>query len=169
MTSEINQPRFPNCYKAESKPHKFCPGCGHPIVLKMIGQAIDELGIAKETVFLIDIGCSLLAWDVFDLPTSQTHHGRTVPTAVGFKKAEAEREYNSAQGKDYQSYQTRSQQGPRVDNFFRAIMYGHGKCRLLLQPRAPPSCLHPKGHAVRSCQPCSLSTLLSWLFMSVTD
>jgi 2-oxoglutarate ferredoxin oxidoreductase subunit beta len=39
----------------------------------------------------VDIGCSLLAWDFFDLPTTQTHHGRTVPTAVGFKLADPEK------------------------------------------------------------------------------
>ncbi|MFC1726951.1 thiamine pyrophosphate-dependent enzyme [Patescibacteria group bacterium] len=55
--------------------------------MKTLGQVIDELNIADKAIFLIDIGCSLLAWDFFDLPTSQTHHGRTVPTAVGFKKA----------------------------------------------------------------------------------
>lgn len=81
-------PRFPNCYKTESKPHKYCPGCGHPIVLKMLGQVIDELGISQKVVFLVDIGCSLLAWDFFDLPTTQTHHGRTLPLAMGFKKAD---------------------------------------------------------------------------------
>lgn len=81
-------PKFPNCYKQSSKPHKFCPGCGHPVVLKMLGQVIDEMGLAKKTIFLIDIGCSLLAWDFFDLPTSQTHHGRTIPTADGFKLAD---------------------------------------------------------------------------------
>jgi len=85
-----NLPRFPKCYKAESKPHKFCPGCGHPIVLKMLGQVIDEMGIADKVIFMVDIGCSLLAWDYFDLPTTQTHHGRTVPTAVGFKMADPE-------------------------------------------------------------------------------
>jgi 2-oxoglutarate ferredoxin oxidoreductase subunit beta len=84
-------PNFPKCYKTESKPHKFCPGCGHPIVLKMLGQAIDELGIASKTIFLVDIGCSLLAWDFFDLPTSQTHHGRTVPVAIGFKMADPDK------------------------------------------------------------------------------
>lgn len=83
----MKSPRFPRCYKIESKPHNFCPGCGHPIVLKMLGQAIDELGIEDKVVFLIDIGCSLLAWDFFNLPTSQTHHGRTIPTAIGFKMA----------------------------------------------------------------------------------
>lgn len=84
-------PKFPNCYKAESKPHKFCPGCGHPIVLKMLGEVIDEMKIAEKTIFMVDIGCSLLAWDFFDLPTTQTHHGRTIPTAIGFKKADPEK------------------------------------------------------------------------------
>jgi len=84
-------PKFPKCYKIESKPHKFCPGCGHPLVLKMLGQVIDEMGIADKVVLMVDIGCSLLAWDFFDLPTTQTHHGRTVPTAVGFKMADPEK------------------------------------------------------------------------------
>ncbi|MEA3357387.1 MAG: thiamine pyrophosphate-dependent enzyme [Patescibacteria group bacterium] len=81
------QPGFPKCYKQSSKPHNFCPGCGHPVVLNAIGRAVDELRIQKKTVFLIDIGCSLLAWDFFDIDTSQTHHGRTIPVATGFKRA----------------------------------------------------------------------------------
>jgi len=86
-----NIPNFPSCYKVSSKPHKFCPGCGHPIVLKMLGQVIDEMKISNKVIFMVDIGCSLLAWDFFDLPTTQTHHGRTVPTAVGFKMADPEK------------------------------------------------------------------------------
>lgn len=87
----MEKPRFPKCYKTETKPHKFCPGCGHPIVLKMLGQAVDELKIADRLVFFLDIGCSLLAWNYFDLPTTQTHHGRTVPVAKGFKMADPQK------------------------------------------------------------------------------
>jgi 2-oxoglutarate/2-oxoacid ferredoxin oxidoreductase subunit beta len=78
---------FPKCVRLESKPHLFCPGCGHPEVLKALGFAIDELGIQKEVAFGIDIGCSLLAWDYFNIDTIETHHGRTIPTMVGFKRA----------------------------------------------------------------------------------
>ncbi len=81
------QPNFPRCYKISSKPHKFCPGCGYGIILKNLGRVIDEEKLAPHFTFLTDIGCNLLAWDFFDLPTAQTHHGRTVPTAVGFKMA----------------------------------------------------------------------------------
>ncbi len=78
---------FPSCVRIESKPHLFCPGCGHPEALKALGFAIDELGIQKNVAFGVDIGCSLLAWDYFNLDTIETHHGRTIPTMVGFKRA----------------------------------------------------------------------------------
>jgi 2-oxoglutarate ferredoxin oxidoreductase subunit beta len=81
------QPKMPKCWNLASKPHKFCPGCGHGLVLKALGQAIDELGIQDRIVFGCDIGCSLLAWDFFDVDTVQTHHGRTTPVLVGVKRA----------------------------------------------------------------------------------
>jgi 2-oxoglutarate ferredoxin oxidoreductase subunit beta len=88
MAVEIElQPKMPKCWSLASKPHKFCPGCGHGMVLKAIGQAIDELGIQDRVVFGCDIGCSLLSWDFFDVDTVQTHHGRTTPVLVGVKRA----------------------------------------------------------------------------------
>ncbi|MDA8212905.1 MAG: thiamine pyrophosphate-dependent enzyme [Clostridia bacterium] len=80
-------PRMPKCWREESKPHKFCPGCGHGLVLKALGEAIDELGIQDKVVFGADIGCSLLAWDFFNCDTVQTHHGRTTPVVTGVKRA----------------------------------------------------------------------------------
>src|SRR6476660_4230067 len=78
---------FPKCVRVESKPHLFCPGCGHPEVLKAFGFAVDTLGIQRQTAFGVDIGCSLLAFDFFNLDTIETHHGRTVPVMVGIKRA----------------------------------------------------------------------------------
>lgn len=77
---------FPKCVRIESKPHLFCPGCGHPEVLKAFGFAVDELGIQKRVAFGVDIGCSLLAFDFFNIDTIETHHGRTVPVMVGVKR-----------------------------------------------------------------------------------
>ncbi|NPV74109.1 MAG: 2-oxoglutarate synthase [Pelotomaculum sp.] len=84
------QPDMPQSWRAETKPHKFCPGCGHGIVLKCLGQAIDELGLQGRTVFGCDIGCSLLSWDFFNLDSVQTHHGRTTPVMTGIKRARPE-------------------------------------------------------------------------------
>jgi len=82
--SELSMPR---CWNRESKPHRFCPGCGHGLVLKALGMAIDELGLGERLFFACDIGCSLLAWDFFTFPCLQTHHGRTIPVMVGLKRA----------------------------------------------------------------------------------
>lgn len=81
------QPAMPKCWRPESKPHKFCPGCGHGLVLKALGEAIDELGIQDRVVFGCDIGCSLLSWDFFNVDSIQTHHGRTTPVMTGVKRA----------------------------------------------------------------------------------
>lgn len=80
-------PQMPKSWRLESKPHKFCPGCGHGLVLKALGEAIDELGIQDKLVYGCDIGCSLLAWDFFNVDTVQTHHGRTTPVMTGVKRA----------------------------------------------------------------------------------
>ena len=77
----------PKCWNMKSKPHFFCGGCGHAITLKQLGWVIDDLNIQKDTTFGIDIGCSLLAWDFFNIDTIQTHHGRTTPVMVGYKMA----------------------------------------------------------------------------------
>lgn len=82
-----NNLSWPVCYKKSSKPHNFCPGCGHPIILKMLGNVIDELNLQNNTLFGIDIGCSLLAWNFFNIDTIQTHHGRTIPVIVGAKRS----------------------------------------------------------------------------------
>ncbi|HBV99224.1 MAG: 2-oxoglutarate synthase [Peptococcaceae bacterium BICA1-7] len=81
------QVAMPKSWRVDTKPHKFCPGCGHGLVLKAMGEAIDELGIQGKVVYGCDIGCSLLSWDLFNVDTIQTHHGRTTPVITGVKRA----------------------------------------------------------------------------------
>ncbi|MFZ5642790.1 MAG: thiamine pyrophosphate-dependent enzyme [Bacillota bacterium] len=78
---------MPKSWRVDTKPHKFCPGCGHGLVLKALGEAIDELDIQGKVVYGCDIGCSLLSWDFFNVDTVQTHHGRTTPVITGVKRA----------------------------------------------------------------------------------
>ncbi len=87
----MSEHSMPQCWHRESKPHRFCPGCGHGLVLKALGLAVDELGLAERIIFACDIGCSLLAWDFFTFPCMQTHHGRTIPVMVGLKRASPDR------------------------------------------------------------------------------
>ncbi|HBK68422.1 MAG TPA: 2-oxoglutarate synthase, partial [Firmicutes bacterium] len=81
---------MPTSWRKETKPHRFCPGCGHGIALKALGEAVDELGILDRVLYGCDIGCSLLSWDFFNVDSIQTHHGRTIPLIVGAKRARPE-------------------------------------------------------------------------------
>jgi 2-oxoglutarate ferredoxin oxidoreductase subunit beta len=84
----MDKPRIPDCIDFDTKPSNFCPGCGYGLILKTLGQAIDEMEIGPRTVFALDIGCNLLAWDYYGLDTIQTHHGRVTPFMSGYKKAQ---------------------------------------------------------------------------------
>ncbi len=83
----LNQLAMPKSWNQETKPHKFCPGCGHGLVLRVLGELIDEMDLGEKLVFGCDIGCSLLAWDFFNVDSVQTHHGRTTPVIVGLRRA----------------------------------------------------------------------------------
>lgn len=69
---------------------KFCPGCGYPAVLILLKNNLQKLGLLDQAVLGLDIGCSLLAWNFLPISTFQTHHGRAVPTMMGFKRAKKE-------------------------------------------------------------------------------
>lgn len=86
----MNNSLMPKSYKLESKPHLFCPGCGHAMILKHLGFFIDERKLVDKISFVIDIGCSLLAWNFYDVSTVQAHHGRSIPVATGIKFADPE-------------------------------------------------------------------------------
>jgi 2-oxoglutarate/2-oxoacid ferredoxin oxidoreductase subunit beta len=83
----MSEPKIPKSVNVLSKPSNFCPGCGHSLTLKTLGFVIDELDIAQKSVFTTDIGCSLLAWDYYNVDTIQAHHGRAGSTATGVKRA----------------------------------------------------------------------------------
>ncbi|MFH1667581.1 MAG: thiamine pyrophosphate-dependent enzyme [Candidatus Komeilibacteria bacterium] len=55
---------------------------------KALGANIDEMKLQNKTFIGLDIGCALLSWNFFNVDTMQTHHGRTIPVVVGFKKAQ---------------------------------------------------------------------------------
>ena len=89
MTTTILElpPSLPESINPELGGHKFCPGCGHGMVLKTLGWAIDDLGIREKSVFGCDIGCSLLAWNLMNIDSVQNHHGRTTPVIYGVTRA----------------------------------------------------------------------------------
>ncbi|MFA6028576.1 MAG: thiamine pyrophosphate-dependent enzyme [Elusimicrobiota bacterium] len=68
----------------------YCPGCGHGIVHRLVAECLDELGIAKRTVGVAPVGCSVFADHYFDCDMIQGAHGRGPAIATGIKRSKPE-------------------------------------------------------------------------------
>ncbi len=78
---------FPRKGGAEPDATHYCPGCGHGIVHKLMGECIDELGIKDDTVVISPVGCSVFAYYYFDTGNVQAAHGRAPAVGTGIKRA----------------------------------------------------------------------------------
>jgi 2-oxoglutarate ferredoxin oxidoreductase subunit beta len=68
----------------------YCPGCGHGIAHKLIGEIIDELDISERVIGIISAGCSVRSWRLYRFDMVLTAHGRAPAVATGIKRASPE-------------------------------------------------------------------------------
>jgi 2-oxoisovalerate ferredoxin oxidoreductase beta subunit len=66
----------------------YCPGCGHGILHKLIGEAVDELGIQERAIMTSPVGCAVFAYYYFDCGNVQVAHGRAPAVGTGLSRAE---------------------------------------------------------------------------------
>ncbi len=76
----------------------YCPGCGHGLVQKYLGEAIDELGVQDRTVLVSPVGCAVFMYYYFDVGNTQAAHGRAPAVAIGHKTANPDSIVISYQG-----------------------------------------------------------------------
>jgi 2-oxoglutarate ferredoxin oxidoreductase subunit beta len=65
----------------------YCPGCGHSVVHKLISEVIDELNLQDKTIGVPPPGCSVFAYNYFDVDMAESAHGRGAAVATGIKRA----------------------------------------------------------------------------------
>jgi 2-oxoisovalerate ferredoxin oxidoreductase beta subunit len=65
----------------------YCPGCGHGNVHKLLAKAIDELGIQNRVVLISPVGCSVFAYNYFDVGNVQAAHGRAPAVGTAVKRS----------------------------------------------------------------------------------
>ncbi|PKL40989.1 MAG: 2-oxoglutarate oxidoreductase [Candidatus Riflebacteria bacterium HGW-Riflebacteria-1] len=68
------------------KPFHYCPGCDHGVIHRLIAEVIDELEIKNRTIGVAPVGCSVFAYDYFDVDFNQAPHGRAPAVATGIKR-----------------------------------------------------------------------------------
>lgn len=64
----------------------YCPGCGHGVVHRLLMEVIEELGIQQDTIGIAPVGCSVLAYEFFDIDMQQAAHGRATAVATAIKR-----------------------------------------------------------------------------------
>lgn len=81
----------------EAKTH-YCPGCTHGIIHRIVAEVIDELGVREETIGVAPVGCSVLAYNYFNLDMVEAAHGRAPAVATGIKRVHSDKVVFTYQG-----------------------------------------------------------------------
>jgi len=69
---------------------RYCPGCGHGVIHRLLGETLEELGVLKKTVGVAPVGCAVFADEYFNCDTIQAAHGRAPAVATGIKRSKPE-------------------------------------------------------------------------------
>lgn len=79
-------------------PFRYCPGCGHSLIHRLIAECIDTLGIREKVIGIAPIGCAVFAYDYFNFDVLEIPHGRPPAAASGLKRMLPDRIVFSYQG-----------------------------------------------------------------------
>ncbi len=69
------------------KEFTYCPGCHHGIVHRLIAELIDEFNLREKMVLVAPVGCSVFAYEFFNVDGTVAPHGRALAVATGMKRA----------------------------------------------------------------------------------
>ena len=64
----------------------YCPGCTHGIIHRLVAEVLDELAIRERAIGIAPVGCSVLAYNYFDVDFAEAAHGRAPAMATGIKR-----------------------------------------------------------------------------------
>jgi len=76
----------------------LCAGCGHPLVARLICEAVEELGIGGRAIGVAGVGCSVNIVMMVGTDSMGTPHGRPPDAATGIKRLLPEAVVFTAQG-----------------------------------------------------------------------
>lgn len=77
---------------------RYCPGCGHSLIHRLIAECIDEFGIRERVIGIAPVGCAVFAYDYFNFDMLEVAHGRPPAAATAMKRVLPDRIIFSYQG-----------------------------------------------------------------------
>jgi len=66
--------------------HDLCAGCGEPVALRALLDAVESLSLQQQAIGVVGIGCYTALTSVIDLDLIQALHGRAPSVATGAKR-----------------------------------------------------------------------------------
>ena len=76
----------------------YCPGCSHGVAHRLIAETIDEMGLRENTVGIAPVGCSVFAYNYFNMDFAEAAHGRAPAMATGIKRVNPDMNVFTYQG-----------------------------------------------------------------------
>ncbi len=64
----------------------YCPGCTHGVAHRLVAEVIDEMGIREKVIGVAPVGCSVFAYNYFNMDFVEAAHGRAPAMATGIKR-----------------------------------------------------------------------------------
>jgi 2-oxoglutarate/2-oxoacid ferredoxin oxidoreductase subunit beta len=77
---------------------RYCPGCGHSLIHRLIAEAVDRLGIRTRLIGIAPVGCAVFAYDYFNFDMLESAHGRPPALATAMKRVMPDRIIFTYQG-----------------------------------------------------------------------
>ena len=76
----------------------YCPGCTHGVSQRLVAEVLDEMGLREKTIGVASVGCSVFAYNYFDVDFVEAAHGRAPAMATGIKRVFPDRIVFTYQG-----------------------------------------------------------------------
>lgn len=68
-------------------PQRYCPGCEHGILTRLIARTVSDLGLKASTIGVASVGCSVRAYQYYNVDHIQVMHGRAPAVCTGIKRS----------------------------------------------------------------------------------
>lgn len=76
----------------------YCPGCTHGTAHRLVAEVLDELGLREQTILVASVGCSVFAYNYFNVDACEAPHGRAPAMATGIKRVHPDKFVFTYQG-----------------------------------------------------------------------
>lgn len=82
--ARVVEPQLPQLLFTNT--HHLCPGCGEPLAIRALAEAIEDLGLVHTAICALGIGCYTSFGGTVDVELVQALHGRAPSLATGIKR-----------------------------------------------------------------------------------